>query len=93
MGASRLQQVAHTLQIPVAYFFDDLPNSPDHPVVQIEATPVDYLSDLLTNADALSLAKAFMSIKDAKIRRRIVNLIEEIVADDQLDLGSRHVRY
>lgn len=37
-----------------------------------------YVYDFLATTDGLALTKAFMQIKDAKLRRRIVNLVEEI---------------
>lgn len=51
--------------------------------MEVALVPVDYISDFLANADALLLAKAFMKIRDARIRRQIVRLVEQIVADDQ----------
>jgi hypothetical protein len=36
------------------------------------------VSDFFATTDGLALTKAFMSIKDAKLRRSIVNLVEEI---------------
>ena len=43
-----------------------------------------YVSDFLATSEGLSLTKAFMRIKEAKLRRRIVDLVEEIAgeADD-----------
>ncbi|HXF89856.1 MAG TPA: helix-turn-helix transcriptional regulator [Xanthobacteraceae bacterium] len=85
LGASRLYQIAQALQVPVSYFFDDLSNVPVEPSrpMEVALVPVDYISDFLANADALLLAKAFMKIRDARIRRQIVRLVEQIVADDQ----------
>jgi hypothetical protein len=42
------------------------------------------VSDFLATSEGLSLTKAFMRIKEAKLRRRIVDLVEEIAgeADD-----------
>jgi hypothetical protein len=40
------------------------------------------VSDFLTTADGLALAKAFMRIKNPAIRRRIVELVKYIARDD-----------
>ena len=40
--------------------------------------PSRYVSDFLATTDGLTLTKAFMQIKDAKLRRIIVNLVDEI---------------
>ena len=46
-----------------------------------EAPSPAYVSDFLATSDGLALTKAFMRIKDPKLRRRIVDLVEQIVAD------------
>jgi hypothetical protein len=42
----------------------------------------DYISDFLTTTDGPALTKAFMLTKDPTLRRRIVNLVQEISATD-----------
>ena len=44
-----------------------------------EAPSLAYVTDFLATSDGLALAKAFMRIKDAKLRRRIVELVVQIV--------------
>jgi hypothetical protein len=36
------------------------------------------VADFLSSSDGLALTKAFMRIGDAKLRRRIVDLVEQI---------------
>ncbi|MEA2907831.1 MAG: hypothetical protein QOI12_5218 [Alphaproteobacteria bacterium] len=40
------------------------------------------MTNYLATADGLALTKAFMRIKDAKLRRRIVGLVEEVAGDE-----------
>jgi hypothetical protein len=40
------------------------------------------VSEFLATSDGLALTKAFMRIKEIKVRRRIVGLVEEIAGDD-----------
>jgi hypothetical protein len=47
-----------------------------------EAPSPAYVSDFLATSDGLSLTKAFMRIKDAKLRRRIVDLVQQIAGED-----------
>ncbi len=49
-----------------------------------EAPSPAYVSDFLATSDGLALTKAFMRVKESKLRRRIVDLVEEI-AGDHLD--------
>jgi transcriptional regulator with XRE-family HTH domain len=83
IGASRLQQISHILQVPVAFFFEGAPNL--HGSVDggmKEAPSPAYVSDFLATSEGLSLTKAFMRIKEPKLRRRIVDLVEEIAGDE-----------
>ena len=83
IGASRLQQISHILQVPVAFFFEGAPNIPGGSRIDGagEAPSPAYVSDFLATSDGLSLTKAFMRIKDSKLRRRIVDLVEEIAEE------------
>jgi transcriptional regulator with XRE-family HTH domain len=73
IGASRLQQIAHVLQVPVSFFFEGLPLPSD--AWSEEGTLID---DFLATSDGLSLTKYFMRITDPKLRRCIVHLVEQI---------------
>ena len=76
MGASRLQHIAKVLQVPVPFFFEGAPHSPGQP--EGDAPSPTYVSEFLATSDGLGLTKAFMQIKNAKLRRRIVDLVEQI---------------
>jgi len=78
IGASRLQQIANTLQVPVAFFFEGAPLLPGLSAGSGDAPSPTYVSDFLATSDGLALTKAFMRIKDTKLRRRIVDLVEGI---------------
>jgi transcriptional regulator with XRE-family HTH domain len=78
VGASRLQQIATILNVEVAYFFEGLQGSTNgQPKRDASATVVD---DFLATSDGLALTRAFQRIVDAKTRRRIVDLVEQIAA-------------
>ncbi len=83
IGASRLQQISSILQVPVAFFFEGAPHAPGHGGGMSEAPSPAYVSDFLATSDGLALTKAFMRIKDAKLRRRIVDLVEQMVVDHE----------
>jgi len=87
IGASRLQQISQILQVPVAFFFEGAPLLPEGaaPEGLQEAPSPAYVSDFLATSDGLSLTKAFMRIPDAKLRRRIVDLVQQIAAGDNED--------
>jgi transcriptional regulator with XRE-family HTH domain len=78
IGASRLQQISSILQVPVAFFFEGAPNLQPQSDGFKEAPSPAFVSDFLATSEGLALTKAFMRIKEAKLRRRIVDLVEEI---------------
>jgi hypothetical protein len=48
----------------------------------VKKTPVaDYVSDFMSSSDGLALANAFTTIKDSRLHRRAVDLVEEIAGD------------
>ncbi len=82
IGASRLQQISNILQVPVSFFFEGAPNNgPDHSGFD-EAPAPAYVSDFLATSDGLALTRSFMRIKDSKLRRRIVDLVEQIAGEE-----------
>jgi transcriptional regulator with XRE-family HTH domain len=78
IGASRLQQISSILQVPVAFFFEGAPNLQSQHEGLKEAPSPAFVSDFLATSEGLALTKAFMRIKETKLRRRIVDLVEEI---------------
>jgi len=84
IGASRLQQISHILQVPVSFFFEGAPNvsSTIRQDSLHEAPSPAYVSDFLATSDGLALTKAFTRISDSKLRRRIVDLVEQIAGGE-----------
>ncbi len=82
IGASRLQHISHILQVPVAFFFEGAPLLPNQSRELGEAPSPAYVADFLATSDGLALTKAFMRIKEPKLRRRIVDLVEQIAGED-----------
>jgi transcriptional regulator with XRE-family HTH domain len=84
IGASRLQQISQILQVPVAFFFEGAPVLAEAAASEglQEAPSPAYVSDFLATSDGLSLTKAFMRIPDPKLRRRIVDLVQQIAGSD-----------
>jgi transcriptional regulator with XRE-family HTH domain len=78
ISASRLQQICHTLQVPVPFFFEGLPDAPAPVSDPKEQHAANQCMDFMATRDGLALAKAFMRIANVEMRRRIVSLVEEI---------------
>lgn len=79
IGASRLQHISNILQVPVSFFFEGGPSVSGQPGLVLSAPSPGYVSDFLSTSDGLALTAAFMNIKNPKIRRHIVDLVELLV--------------
>ena len=82
IGASRLQQISEILQVPVSFFFEGAPPPPGRETGFEDAPSPAYVADFLATSDGLTLVKAFMRIPNSKLRRRIVELVEEMAGED-----------
>jgi transcriptional regulator with XRE-family HTH domain len=80
MGASRLQQAAGILDVAVPFFFEGAPGGPQK-LDKSSPSPA-YVNEFISSQDGLRLIKAFMRIENADLRRRIVNLVQEIAGSD-----------
>jgi len=79
VGASRLQHIASILQVPVSFFFEEVPVNRSEPAQISDAPSPESVTAFVSTTDGLKLIRAFTSIKNTKIRRCIVQLVEHIV--------------
>jgi transcriptional regulator with XRE-family HTH domain len=82
IGASRLQHISRILQVPISFLFEGAPEIPGQTTGMGEAPSPAYVADFLSTSEGLALTKAFTRIQDGKLRRRIVDLVEEISGED-----------
>ncbi|MBB6179694.1 helix-turn-helix domain-containing protein [Pseudorhizobium flavum] len=82
VGASRLQNISSILNVPVSFFFEDAPGeNRASPAGMEEASSSNFVVDFLSSSEGLQLNRAFVKISDAKVRRRIVDLVKALAAD------------
>jgi transcriptional regulator with XRE-family HTH domain len=80
IGASRLQHIARVLSMPVSYFFEGAPGLATAGAMDglAELPATNYVVDFLSTSEGIQLNKAFVRIKDAKLRRRVIDLVRAI---------------
>jgi len=85
MGASRLQNIAAVLNTPVAFFFEDAPQTVDSTAEEgeNESKSPNYIVEFLSSSEGLQLNRAFMKIENPNIRRRIIDLVKSLVPADE----------
>lgn len=83
VGASRVQQISEILQVPVSFLFDGGPGANLNAAGFHEASSPAYVADFLATSEGLALTRAFTRISDAKLRRSIVDMVEQIALREQ----------
>ena len=77
IGASRLQQIGKILEVPVAYFFEGAPGGWEPAGPGSQRTANTFL-EFLGTRDEQSLVGSFSTIRDVKLQRSIVDLVERL---------------
>jgi transcriptional regulator with XRE-family HTH domain len=80
ISASKLFEIAGILEVPTLYFFEGLCTGSDE--VGESASGLDGLG-LTQTREGLRIVKAFSKIKDPKIRRTIIHLVEKIAVSEE----------
>lgn len=84
IGASRLHQISEILDVPVAYFFEELPGEQAGIESRFaEAPSPDYFFEMVNSTDGLQLMRAFVQIGDPQVRRRVVDLVKAIAGSGE----------
>ncbi|WP_037381367.1 helix-turn-helix domain-containing protein [Sinorhizobium americanum] len=88
VGASRLQQIAEALEVPVSYFFEDMPGAGTNGVDSTAVKPglQPEIIDFASSNEGLALIRAFSRIGDAKVRSRAIGLLKAVA--DGFDEGQ-----
>ena len=79
IGSSRLFQFSNVLQVPVSFFFDDMPSEiSGHPPGLSESKGATYEDERFTRRETLELVRAYYRISDAPTRKRLFELIKAV---------------
>jgi transcriptional regulator with XRE-family HTH domain len=82
IGASRLQQISTILGVSVSFFFEGAPGEEAGKAGLSDSGSSAYVVDFLSTTEGLQLNKAFVRIKDPKVRRRVVDLVATLSGSD-----------
>jgi transcriptional regulator with XRE-family HTH domain len=74
IGASRLQKIAHVLDVPVSFFFGETAETSN-----ARDSAAD-LAEFLASKEGLELNGAFFRIGDARLRRSILGMVKSVAA-------------
>lgn len=84
IGASRLQQISLILKAPIAFFFE---GAPGHTLASgapgfAEGESSTFSVDFLSTPECMQLNRSFSRISDAKVRRKIIDLVKTLAEDE-----------
>jgi len=83
IAASRLHDIAQALEMPVARFFEGVGGRG----AGVAESSKDYIDDALATPEGIQLMTLFASIKSARVRRRVVELVKAL--SEEANEGKR----
>jgi len=78
IGSSRLFQLSKVLNVPISFFFDDMPDNIEQRFAGMNEAQEPYDEDPLHRRETLELVRAYYRISDANARKRLFELIKAI---------------
>jgi transcriptional regulator with XRE-family HTH domain len=91
IGASRLFDLARVLDVPIGFFFDDMPDSVGggasaamaaRRAVGLAENQEGFEDDTLHRRETLELVRAYYRITDSAVRKRVFDLIKSLAPTD-----------
>ncbi len=87
VGASRLFAISRILEVPVEFFFADMPESISESAGSSpkagmrEPDETSFVMDFVSSSEGLQLNTAFKKIGNQETRRKIVDLVKTLATD------------
>ena len=83
IGSSRLYDFSRVLDVPVSFFFDDMPpevagERTGRPARVSKAKGAVYEADILVKRETLELVRAYYRIKDENLRKKVYELTKAV---------------
>ncbi|MFO0202840.1 MAG: helix-turn-helix domain-containing protein [Alphaproteobacteria bacterium] len=84
IAASRLYDIAASLDMPAARFFENLSGGR----IGVAEDRQEFVEDVMATPEGAQLMSLFSSIKSLKVRRRVVELVKALT-DESTETGKR----
>jgi transcriptional regulator with XRE-family HTH domain len=88
VSASKLYEIAATLQSQVGYFFEGLADPSTVQEGEIAPGTEQFVQDFLMTPEGLELAGLFPKITRARVRRRVLDLVRSMAEDEAEDAAK-----
>jgi transcriptional regulator with XRE-family HTH domain len=84
VGASRLYDLSRVLDVPVAFFFEEMaPVQPASENAPAGTVPERHESDPMMKRETLELVRAYYKIPDQHVRRRLFDLAKALAKSSE----------
>jgi transcriptional regulator with XRE-family HTH domain len=99
IGSSRLFEFAKVLDVPVSHFFEEMPanalsgrpmSGRGRKSFAETATPFEEEKDPLIKRETLELVRAYYKIREARVRRRIFEMVKALGAASHAEVLAGH---
>jgi transcriptional regulator with XRE-family HTH domain len=90
VGASRLWELTKILDVPIGYFYDDMPDEIAATVGKhhISVSDIDlpnFEADTLARRETLELVRAYYKIKNPRVRKKVFDLAKALAKAESVD--------
>lgn len=82
ISASKLYEIARTLEVPISDFFEGL--GEDHAEDGMGEPRSAYIQDMLGSDEGSALASAFAKLRNRRVRKRLVDLVRAMAVEDEV---------
>lgn len=86
ISAGRIFEIAHVLDVPLSYFFEDVAKKGRKPARESSAVGAEGISEVLefvTSPEGLALNRSFARIKEPRKRKHILDLARDLASEDE----------
>lgn len=93
VGASRLYDLSRVLEVPVSFFFDDMPDEISsksvHERREMSESPDPFDNDPMNRRETLELVRAYYRISDPNQRKKVFELVKSMGALQSADSDQK----
>ncbi len=83
IGAGRLFEVARILNVPIDFFYEGVEDRLAGQPGMAEPESAPPVMAFVSSGEGLQLSLAFMKIRDAKVRKRVLDLVKSLAEEDE----------
>ncbi len=83
IGASKLWELSNILEVPIAFFYENLAGTQNYEDGFEESGQQDFVTEFVQSGKGLNIIKYFVQIKNPDVRRNILNMVRAIAKADE----------